>query len=269
MNNAVNKTKILLIDADEVVVEQFKNHLKENSEIELIGFVQDGKGALDKICAVNPDVIVMDLILPNTDGISLLENLASIPLTKEPFIIITSSITFLETINDSFRLGADYYIMKPYSLEYVCRRILHIVKEHRKIKPQNIITITAPEVLHNEDYAMIHEVTQVLLELGIPTNVKGYQYVREGILIAIRDISMLHYITKCIYPSIALKYDATPGSVERAIRNAIEICFTRGGGDILYKTFGNAIDVDKGKVTNSEFIGVIADKLRLQHQLHI
>lgn len=268
MKSVRDKIKILLIDADELVAEQFNAYLSNDMEMELIGSIKDGKDALSEISLLEPDVIVLDLILPNADGISLLENLSNLSLAKEPYIIVTSSITFLETINYTFQLGADYYIMKPYSLEYVCRRIGHIAKDQIKVKKQTITTISASDEI-NEDYMMINEVTKILLELGIPTNVKGYQYVREGILIAIRDMSMLHYITKFIYPSIAEKYDATPGSVERAIRNAIEICFTRTGGDILYKTFGNAIDAEKGKVTNSEFIGLIADKLRLQHQIHI
>lgn len=267
MKETNQKIKIMLIDSDSSVLLKLKEQLTNHSALELTGFVQDGKEALEKIVELQPDVIVVDLLLPHVDGVSLLENLNELKLEKEPFIIITSSITFLDTINYSFQLGADYYIMKPYSMEYVVRRITQIAMNNKKVKrskqDQIVISEKTPE-----EYVILNTVTNVLIELGIPTNVKGYQYIREGIILAINDMSMLNYITKLIYPSIAEKYDATPSSVERAIRNAIEICFTRSGGDILYQTFGNAIDANKGKVTNSEFIGLIADKVRLQHQIH-
>lgn len=267
MKETNQKIKIMLIDSDSFEAQRLKEQLTNQSVLELTGVVQDGNEALNKIIELQPDVIIIDLLLPNVDGISLLEDLNGLNLTKEPFIIITSSITFLDTIEYSFQLGADYYIMKPYCMEYVVRRIMQIVINNKKVKRVKSESSIVSEKMH-EEYAIINAVTDVLIELGVPTNVKGYQYIRDSIVLAIHDMSMLHYITKLIYPSIAAKYDATPSSVERAIRNAIEICFTRTGGDVLYHTFGNAIDVNKGKVTNSEFIGLIADKLRLQYQIH-
>lgn len=267
MKETNQKIKIMLIDSDSFEAQKLKEQLTNQSVLELTGVVQDGNEALNKIIELQPDVIIIDLLLPNVDGISLLEDLNGLNLTKEPFIIITSSITFLDTIEYSFQLGADYYIMKPYCMEYVVRRIMQIVINNKKVKRVKSEGSIVSEKMY-EEYAIINAVTDVLIELGVPTNVKGYQYIRDSIVLAIHDMSMLHYITKLIYPSIAAKYDATPSSVERAIRNAIEICFTRTGGDVLYHTFGNAIDVNKGKVTNSEFIGLIADKLRLQYQIH-
>lgn len=264
MNQESKKLRMMLIDAEEGIAERFQVYLSDHPEVELVKIITNGNEVVQAIKEYIPDIIIMDLLLPNGDGLSLLENLSQIQLTKEPFIIITSSITLGTTVNYSFDLGVDYYIMKPYDIEHVVRRIEHILKDGTKIRKES----ERIEERVSSEHALLQEVTKVLLELGMPTNVKGYQYLRDGILLAIEDISMLHYITKSVYPSIAEKYDATPGSVERAIRNAIEICFTRTRGDVLYKMFGNAIDVDKGKVTNSEFIGLIADKVRIQHQMH-
>jgi len=263
MNPEKKKLRMLLVDAEEGITEQFQVYLSEHPRVELVKIITNGNEVIQAIEEYTPDILIMDLLLPKGDGISLLENLSKLSLSKEPFIVITSSITLGTTVNYSFDLGVDYYIMKPYDIEHVVRRIEHILKDGNKVQKEE----ERIEERVSHEHALIQEVTKVLLELGMPTNVKGYQYLRDGILLAIEDISMLHYITKSVYPSIAQKYDATPGSVERAIRNAIEICFTRTRGDILYKTFGNAIDVDKGKVTNSEFIGLIADKVRVQYQM--
>ena len=166
-----NRIKMMLIDAEEGILEQFQLHLQDHQEIQLVSTIRNGEEVIRKIQEEQPDVIVMDLLLPNGDGLSLLENIAQLHLHKEPFIIITSSITNSNVISQCFALGVDHYIMKPYAIDHVLRRTMSIMKDGNKIRKAN----ESMNECTSSEHKLMQEVTSVLLELGMPTNVKGYQ----------------------------------------------------------------------------------------------
>jgi two-component system response regulator (stage 0 sporulation protein A) len=168
----------------------------------------------------------------------------------------------------AFNLGADYYIMKPCVHEVLAKRVLQMAR----MTDCECTEDAAADMGESEE--QIHErniesdVTDIIREIGIPAHIKGYQYIREGIMMAIRDVNMLNYITKLLYPGIAKKYKTTSSSVERAIRHAIEVAWSRGRLEVIEEMFGYTVSAGKGKPTNSEFIALIADKLRITYQLH-
>ena len=163
----------------------------------------------------------------------------------------------------AFSLGADYYIMKPYSPEILYKRLVQLVKQGNE--DEDIQSVHVNEL---GEQNMENDVTEIIREIGIPAHIKGYQYIREGIIMSIKDINMLNYITKLLYPTIAKKYKTTSSSVERAIRHAIEVAWGRGKIDVIENMFGYTVSAGKGKPTNSEFIALIADKLRIEYKMH-
>ena len=190
----------------------------------------------------------MDLIIPKMDGLSVLEALHKEGIMMKS--IITTSINSLEVINKCMEVGVNYYMLKPYDYETLEKRVLLVSKTRSK-----------KLVVNSNDLAMA--ITDLLHSLGIPSHIKGYSYIRDGIDLMYRNPNMIGAITKELYPEIASKYDTTSSRVERAIRHAIEVSWSRGDYDVMEDLFGHSVDYDRAKPTNSEFIATIADKLRL------
>ena len=168
-------------------------------------------------------------------------------------------------ISMAFNLGADYYIMKPCNPEILAKRIIQIAGLS---KDEELVEIDARANVSRQESSIENDVTEIIREIGIPAHIKGYQYIREGIIMAINDMNMLNFITKLLYPSIAKKYKTTSSSVERAIRHAIEVAWSRGKIEVIEEMFGYTVSAGKGKPTNSEFIALIADKLRIEYKMH-
>ena len=239
----------------------------------------DGNKALEEIRKKKPDVVVMDMMLPGIDGIGILEEIQREPMMrKKPIFVIQTLLKRDNLVNEAIEAGADYYMLKPISNAMLIKRILQLVEKrngeselvsslHQKTKekesPEENQGCTN-EYTFSGDLEM--DITNILLEIGIPAHIKGYQYIREGILMAFYDRNMLHYITKFLYPTIAQKYKTTSSSVERTIRHAIEIAWRRGDMAVLEKIFGNTISAGKGKPTNSEFMALLTDRLRLEYR---
>ncbi len=248
----MEKIKVLVIDDNIALTEMVKEYFKDSNEIEIIDCCYNGDEGLKKIDELEGkyDVILLDLIMPKKDGISVLEDLKKRNIHKN--IIVETSYNSPEVIRNVSEYGVNYYILKPFDLPDLEKRILDIFKAVSK-KGINLA--------HNN---LEISITRMLHELGMPAHIKGYQYIRDGIIMIYNNPDIIGGITKELYPDVASKYNTTVSRVERAIRHAIEVSWNRGNWDLMEEIFGHSVDIDKAKPTNSEFIVTIADKLRLE-----
>lgn len=233
---------------------------------------KDGMDALDKIREKNPDILILDIIMPHLDGLGVLESLHKLDLEKTPKIIILSAVGQDKITQKAINLGADYYIVKPFDFKTFIKRLKQIIgTEGEKGSKESKEYIQIPEVVNttssDSTKSLEAKITNIIHEIGVPAHIKGYLYLREAILMVIQNIDLLGAVTKELYPGIASKYNTTPSRVERAIRHAIEVAWTRGKIDTIDKIFGYTVNNNKGKPTNSEFIAMVADKLRLEMEM--
>ena len=265
------KTTILIADDNQEFSQTLANYIHEQEDMEVIGIAKDGEEAVDMIANVMPDIVLLDVIMPHLDGIGVLEKMNIIKCNKKPICIMISAVGQDKITQKAVNLGAEYYVVKPFDIELLIKRI----RELKNFKPnQNVNNFIGRET--KQQYVEIPEngeksqenlealVTNIIHEVGVPAHIKGYQYLREAIIMVINDIDVINQITKSLYPKIAYKFNTTPSRVERAIRHAIEVAWGRGDQKTVEKIFGYTISAAKGKPTNSEFIAMIADKLRLE-----
>ena len=247
-----NQIKIVIADCNEEFCARLKTVLEQNSAYEVVGVAPDGAQAVELLHTKAPDVLILDLMLPKLDGISVLRRARTLP--KPPLaLVLTGFMTeYVASMADS--LGVRYFMSKPCEFTAVSERIGEIVQAERTAK-----TMPARQEANIE--AMV---TSIIHEIGVPAHIKGYQYLREAIMIAVDDMDVINAITKVLYPQVAKTLSTTPSRVERAIRHAIEVAWDRGDLETLQRFFGYTVSNTKGKPTNSEFIALIADKLQLQ-----
>ena len=249
-----NKINILMIDDNENSVNRVKNYFSKHEVIDLVLTAVNGKEGLDKIINYQNeyDLIIMDLIMPELDGITILEEMKERNIKKH--VIILTSYKKEYTVKAVSEYNIDYYMLKPFNMESLEKRILEIMnfKELKTSDRENELRVKISEMLHN---------------LGVPSHIKGYQYIRDGILMMYKEPAMLKGITKEIYPELATRYQTTSSRVERAIRHAIEVSWTRGDYRLMEKYFGNSLDYEKSKPTNAEFIVTLTDRLRLDNKV--
>ena len=225
-----------------------------------------GEEACHLIREKEPDVVLLDIIMPKLDGLAVLDRIrADHTLKNRPTFLMISGISNEKITEDAFERGADYYIMKPFDRNIVLDRIKTLNRRKNKVRKE----IGRPVEMEkkSEKYSLQtleEDVTEIIHEVGVPAHIKGYQYLREAIMMAVEDIESVSAITKVLYPSIAKKFHTTSSRVERAIRHAIEVAWDRGDLETLQSYFGYTVSGVKGKPTNSEFISMIADRLRLQ-----
>ena len=265
------KTTILIADDNEDFAKTLVNYLEKEEEMEVIGIAKNGKEACDMVINTQPDVLLLDVIMPYLDGIGVLEYINSSGIAKKPMCIMLSAVGQAKITQTAISLGAEYYVVKPFDIEILIKRIKEI-KNYKPTTAQNcynnrevkIPYIDISENNKKNEEALEALVTNIIHELGVPAHIKGYQYLREAIIMVIKDIDIINQITKQLYPEIARKFRTTPSRVERAIRHAIEVAWARGEQGTVESIFGYTISAAKGKPTNSEFIAMIADKLRLE-----
>ena len=249
----MEKVKLLVIDDNEKLIELLKEYFSEQSGADIVLTAKDGKEGIEKI-KNNLDkfnMILLDLIMPNKDGIEVLKYIKDEGIDKK--IIVLTSYNAQNMIRNVAELGADYFILKPFELDSLYEKVIEI-SNNNDLSSQNID-------LYNNNLQV--SITKALHELGVPSHIKGYQYIREGVTLVYNNPKIIGGITKELYPEIAKKYHSTTSRVERAIRHAIEISWNRANWDFMEDLFGYSVDIDKAKPTNSEFIVTIADKLRL------
>lgn len=252
----MEKARLLVIDDNENLVDMIEEYFSDHEFIKVVLKAYSGEEGINLIeNKINDyDVIILDLIMPNKDGIYVLEQMKRKNIYKP--VIISTSYNSDEMIRRVSEYGVHYFLLKPYELSDLEGRIMESVnKEDKESKNINIY--------HNN---LQISVTKILHELGVPSHIKGYQYIREGIMLIYNNPDMIGGITKELYPEIASKYDTTVSRVERAIRHAIEVSWNRGDWDLMEEIFGHSVDIDKAKPTNSEFIVTVADKLRLEYK---
>lgn len=267
---------ILVADHSEDTRKELTDFFEKRKDMQLVGSTDNGQDACRAIRSLQPDIVLLDVVLPVMDGFSVMEKInADRDLQQPPAFIIVSSIGNQSMIECACRLGAAYYILKPFGTDNLARRILQIAAaredslRQKKVEAESGKKETAAlsAAGYRED-TLEADITNIIREIGIPAHIKGYQYIREAIMMTVNDMNLLNYITKLLYPTIAKKYKTTSSSVERAIRHAIEVAWNRGRIDVLEELFGYTVSAGKGKPTNSEFIALIADKLRLEYRMH-
>lgn len=247
--------RVLIADDNREFCELLKDFLSQQPDFELVGVAYNGLEALQILEETRPNVVILDIIMPHLDGIGVLEKFASSSLPYRPKFIILTALGQEAITQRAVELGADYYIVKPFNFSVLASRIKQLGDG-----TASSIPFVAPAKPRNLDMA----VTNIIHEIGVPAHIKGYHYLRDAILMVVEEINLLGGITKELYPMIAHKYNTTPSRVERAIRHAIELAWDRGNVDAISKFFGYTVSMAKGKPTNSEFIAMIADKLRLE-----
>jgi two-component system response regulator (stage 0 sporulation protein A) len=232
--------------------------------MEVIGVAHHGGEVLELLKEKVPDVLVLDIIMPHLDGLGVLEQLQVMNIHPLPKIVMLTAFGQEDVTQRAVELGASYYILKPFDMDVLAQRI-------RQMK---IPTTTAPRLPKATVTASAHRannldasITNVIHEIGVPAHIKGYLYLREAITMVYNEVDLLGAITKTLYPRIAERYNTTPSRVERAIRHAIEVAWSRGNMDSIRNLFGYTINVTKAKPTNSEFIAMVADKLRIEHRV--
>ena len=246
-------TTVMIADNAEDFCTALSGALQRSGGFQLVGTVNDGEQAIRMLTERKPDVLVLDLMLPKRDGLSVLKAMST--MEKKPAVLATSTFLTQYVSNAAANLGARYMMLKPCDMQTLVERLEEIRggENHGKL----------PAV--RQDKAGIEAlVTSIIHEIGVPAHIKGYQYLREAIIIAVNDMDVINAITKVLYPQVAKAFQTTPSRVERAIRHAIEVAWDRGDLDTLQRFFGYTVSNTKGKPTNSEFIALIADKLQLQ-----
>lgn len=251
-------SKIMLVDDNEVIIDLYERTLKEVAGMEIIAKAKDGEEAI-KILennVENIDLIILDIVMPKKDGIDVLKFMKDNNINKK--IIVVTSCNSEITIRSVTELGASFYMLKPVDMNALVEKIKELTKENKVNLGFNI-----------DDKNLQVNVTHILHELGVPSHIKGYHYLREGIKLIYNNPELIGGITKELYPSIAKKFASTDTRVERSIRHAIEVSWNRGNWDLMQDLFGYSVDIDKAKPTNSEFIVTIADKLRMDLNIQL
>lgn len=265
----MERLKVAIADDNERMLRLLGNIIESDEELDVIGTAKDGEEAYHVIKTKEPDVVLLDIVMPKLDGLGVLDRVNNdASIRKHPTFIMISAIGQEKITEDAFKRGADYYIMKPFDNDMVLSRIKH-VRGKGAAGECEIRKINAYE--KEEDLSernLETDVTEIIHEIGVPAHIKGYQYLRDAIIMSVNDMDMLNSITKILYPTIAKKYQTTASRVERAIRHAIEVAWSRGKMDTIDEMFGYTIHNGKGKPTNSEFIALITDRIRLEYKMY-
>ena len=250
----MQKTRLFVVDDNMNMVNMIREYFSKHPDISVTLEAYDGKDAVRMVDKKQDeyDIILLDLVMPTKDGICVLEQLNKKQIDKK--VIIITSYNTQDMIRKVSEMGVSYFILKPFELEDLEKRIIEVATGV-KYGGESL------DVFHNN---LQISITKTLHELGVPSHIKGYQYIREGITIVYSRPEIIGGITKELYPELATKFDTTVSRVERAIRHAIEVSWNRGNWDYMEEIFGHSVDIDKAKPTNSEFIVTVADKLRLE-----
>ena len=270
MEDEINGEITCAIADDNIRMLQLLNDVVATEpSIENVGNAKDGEELFALIKSKSPDVVLLDLIMPKIDGLTVMEKVnENKNIQKKPTFIIISAIGNERIAEDAFNLGADYYIMKPFDNNALLNRIRNIKNSmSRNGTVFKNIKQTVVEQSADRENNLENDITGIIHEIGIPAHIKGYQYLREAIFMVVRDMDMLNCITKVLYPTIAKKFQTTSSRVERAIRHAIEVAWSRGKIEVIDELFGYTVNNGKGKPTNSEFIELISEKIRLEYKL--
>lgn len=253
-------------DDNRELVGLLTEYIHAQEDMEVVGSAYNGQECLDIIENTDPDILVLDIIMPHLDGLAVLSKLQE--KQSRPKVIMLTAFGQEDVTKKAVQLGASYFVLKPFDMETLIKHIRDLKGQKQPMIEQRDSNLSiAREENQSQEVNLSQSITNVIHEIGVPAHIKGYLYLREAITMVYHDIELLGSITKVLYPDIAKKYNTTSSRVERAIRHAIEVAWSRGNVDSISKMFGYTINMSKAKPTNSEFIAMVADKLRLEHQV--
>ncbi len=250
---------VFVADDNREFSELLIEYLEQQPDIRVTGNAYNGREALELVAKNPPDVLLLDIIMPHLDGLGVLQELNNLDMPRRPRVVMLTAFGQEDITRRAVELGASYYVLKPFNMEVLVERIrmlgngkspLPVLPQHRSARKNSLES----------------DVTAIIHEIGIPAHIKGYQYLREAIMMVVEEVDLLGSVTKILYPRIAEKFDTTSSRVERAIRHAIEVAWSRNNLDTIRKFFGYTINTERGKPTNSEFIALVADRLRLYNK---
>lgn len=272
----MENVNVVIVDDNPMILNTLDEVISSEAGLSVIGRADNGKDAIDMIKDTQPDVVLLDLVMPQMDGITVVENIKKkTSMLKNPAFIILSAVGGEQMTEEAFQAGANYFLMKPFDKDILVNKIRRIGKRPVRPVPGKVLEAplkaATPEeaAMNREEYMKEHletDITKMLHELGIPAHIKGYQYLRDAISMVVRDREMMEAVIKILYPEIAKKNYTSSSRVERAIRHAIEVAWGRGSLEVIDELFGYTISTGKGKPTNSEFIALIADKICLDYK---
>lgn len=255
---------VAIADDNERILNMLEEIINMDKSLQVVGKARNGEEMCQIIKNKEPDVVLLDLIMPKMDGLTVMEHVGhDKTVKKQPHFIIVTAVGQERITEDAFNKGANYYIMKPFNNEVLLNRIKTVSKVFRNHDRKTEEMIENTKMREEE---LVNRVTNMLHEIGIPAHIKGYHYLRDAIMMSVEDMDVLNAITKILYPTVAKKYQTTSSRVERAIRHAIEVAWSRGKLDTLDELFGYTVSNGKGKPTNSEFIALIADTIQLEYK---
>ncbi|HIV40998.1 MAG TPA: sporulation transcription factor Spo0A [Candidatus Mediterraneibacter guildfordensis] len=259
----MEQLSVAIADDNQKILNVLGEIVSADKELDLVGKAKNGEEMCQIIKDRQPDVVLLDLIMPKMDGLTVMEKVGQDrTIRKRPYFIVITAVGQEKITEDAFNKGANYYIMKPFNNQMLLERIKSVRNmarsSDRKCEDGHAETVSGEN--------LETRVTNMLHEIGIPAHIKGYHYLRDAIIMAVNDMDVLNAITKILYPTVAKKYQTTSSRVERAIRHAIEVAWSRGKLDTLDELFGYTVSTGKGKPTNSEFIALIADTIQLEYR---
>lgn len=262
----MDKIKVVIADDNERILQLLEDVLNGDDDIEVVGKAKNGEEAINEIINKKPDVALIDIIMPKYDGLAVMDKINNQEMAEKPIFIVLSAIGRETITDDAFELGAHYYIMKPFDNEVVLNRVKNVKNtvKRKSVEPRKINAFENQKEYIERNLEA--DVTSIIHDIGVPAHIKGYTFLRDAIIMSINDMEMLNCVTKVLYPAIAKKNNTTSSRVERAIRHAIEVAWSRGEIETIDKIFGFTVNKGKGKPTNSEFIALISDKIRLEYK---
>lgn len=267
-----SKAKIVIVDDNKEFVKLLSMYINTQEDMEVIESTSDGQNVLDIIKKHNPDILLLDIIMPEKDGLAVLEEMVNESDINMPTTIVMSAIGQEKITQKAIALGATYYVVKPFDMATLVERLRDLLESENPYDSTNTTKCYSKADMVGitmSDTSLEVRATNIIHDVGVPAHIKGYQYIREAILLAVRNEEIINSITKALYPTLARKFNTTPSRVERAIRHAIEVAWNRGQIEMHDKIFGYTVNSNKGKPTNSEFIAMIADRIRLEDRATI
>ncbi len=264
--NVVEKMKICIADDNRELVNMLNEYISTQEDMQVVGIAHNGQECLDLIEDQVPDVLILDIIMPHLDGLAVLERIGQMKLKKKLNIIMLTAFGQEDVTKKAVELGAAYFVLKPFDMKMLISHIrdLNALKQVQRTQTKPIFV---GQNKSDNSFNLDASITSVIHEIGVPAHIKGYLYLREAITMVYHDMELLGSITKVLYPDIAKKFNTTASRVERAIRHAIEVAWSRGNLESISNLFGYTVSHSKAKPTNSEFIAMVADKLRIEHKV--
>ena len=258
-----NKIKIMVVDDNREFVKLLNMYINSQKDMIALDPLYDGTNVVSAIKQSKPDILLLDVVMPEKDGLTVLEELSDEVGIEKPVTVIMSAIGQEKVTQKAISLGATYYVVKPFDMITLIDRVRDLLKEKDEVKNEYMVAYG------NKGLPLEVRVTQMIHDVGVPAHIKGDQYIREAIMLAVNDEDIINSITKTLYPTLSERFSTTSSRVERAIRHAIEVAWNRGQIEMHEKIFGYTVNSNKGKPTNSEFIAMIADRIRLSEKVTV